>query len=411
MLIIDKRSFFALLLLLPLACSKKLRGEKAVLSALSKPHHEVKSTTSDLTAAADEELKMNDEDGEVTPNDHSSSKKSKNGAPDDSTAGAALPRACSAYSACNGQFPGDCCPTVDGVFLGCCYGAIPDQPAVTPSKPIAAPVPPPQQVVPPAAACSSNPFCVAGGVTKGMCCPTTDMRMLGKIEREVTILNALTARTSSFLTTCVYICTSLFSDSPPDCCYGATAPDNTLPAVPAPAPRPVTAPVPVPAPAPAPVQVPVPAPAPAPVQVPVQAPAPAPVQAPRPVPAPVPAPTPPNTSRATCSSNPQCAKQNLLGDCCPTSDGKVLGKQIGFRMPSGIANCFKEARYSPLPTLLTSSFGLCRLLFWNSRSSFAGGSFPHSAFTNYAIAWHSYSAVLPFFYPVREHSCLCQPRS
>jgi hypothetical protein len=217
MLIIDKRSFATLLLLLPLASSRKLRGEKAALAALSKPlHHEVKSINSDLTT--DEKVTINAVDGEVQPNQHSSSKKPKSvdddavAPPSNGSAGTTLPRACSAYSACNGQFPGDCCPTVENVFLGCCYGALPDQPVVTPTNPVAAPVPSPisaptpQQVVPPAAACSSNPFCVANGIT-GMCCPTTDKRMLGKLEVS---LQALTAVLSSIRTTCLKNCTSLF---------------------------------------------------------------------------------------------------------------------------------------------------------------------------------------------------------
>jgi len=64
---------------------------------------------------------------------------------------------CSAHPACAAlSLTGDCCPTVDDVFLGCCADA-----------------PPPTQ-----ASCSAHPACAALSLT-GDCCPTVDDVFLG----------------------------------------------------------------------------------------------------------------------------------------------------------------------------------------------------------------------------------------
>jgi len=60
--------------------------------------------------------------------------------------------ACSAHPACAG-LEGDCCPTSDGVTLGCC-GSVPTPPSPGPAE----------------ASCSRHPAC--SGLT-GDCCPTT----------------------------------------------------------------------------------------------------------------------------------------------------------------------------------------------------------------------------------------------
>jgi hypothetical protein len=205
MLLMSKCSLAALLLLLPLACSSnKLRGEKGVSAAETRMLHEVKTTNaavevkaiydSEVKANDDNEVKANDDNEEVKANDHTGSKKAKEHSDsEDDSAGDAettLPRACSAYTACNGKLPGDCCPTVENVFLGCCYGEVPGpgQAVPSPSSPAASPTisaatksPTRQEII--ADECASNSFCAASGLT-GMCCPTTDGRMLGKRERE-----------------------------------------------------------------------------------------------------------------------------------------------------------------------------------------------------------------------------------
>jgi hypothetical protein len=193
-MLVVKRGLAALLLLLPtLACSKKIRGEKA--ADTMRMLHEASETTvvvdlktiDHIIETYDEET--NDEDNEeVQANDHGGSKKSKHSDTDETDSVQALPRACSAYTACNGQLPGDCCPTVDNNYLACCFGEVssPIPPAPVPSPVLSPTVAAPTQATRPvitAAECASNRYCAASGVT-GMCCPTTDLQMLGKRERE-----------------------------------------------------------------------------------------------------------------------------------------------------------------------------------------------------------------------------------
>jgi len=67
---------------------------------------------------------------------------------------------CDAHPACSG-LQGDCCPTGDGVMLGCCGGPSP-------------PPPPP----PPSSSCDAHPACQQAGLL-GDCCPTSDGVTLG----------------------------------------------------------------------------------------------------------------------------------------------------------------------------------------------------------------------------------------
>jgi len=72
---------------------------------------------------------------------------------------------CDAHPACQSAgLKGACCPTSDGVTLGCCGSPTPPAP----------PPPPP----PPSPSCDAHPACKAAGLA-GDCCPTSDGVTLG----------------------------------------------------------------------------------------------------------------------------------------------------------------------------------------------------------------------------------------
>jgi len=94
-------------------------------------------------------------------------------------------RVCSAYPGCLGrELSGDCCPTKEGMVLGCCYEdhAPPAPPptstkAVNQSDAVYRDAPAGQRASRPAA-CSASMGCARLGL-EGVCCPTLEGTMLG----------------------------------------------------------------------------------------------------------------------------------------------------------------------------------------------------------------------------------------
>jgi hypothetical protein len=170
---------------------------------------------------------------------------------------------CSAYSEC-AHLAGDCCPTVDNVFLSCCFeGVVEPTPPVTPATTAAPPSVDSQM-------CASYQACAHLADT---CCPTADNVYLsccfeGVVEPTPPVTTATPpVATSSKACASHPQCAHLAGD----CC---PTPTGVVLGCCDPMPEEVT-----------------------------------------------PA-TPSATSSETCASHPQCA--HLAGDCCPTVDGVFL---------------------------------------------------------------------------------------